>query len=70
MVLRDDERILEGLARRDPAALARAITLVENQRDGFEQVLSHAHSLLGRAVRGGSASPVPRAPARAPSRKR
>ena len=42
------ERILEGLARRDPAALARAITLVENQRDGFEQVLSHAHSLLGR----------------------
>src|SRR3989449_4806286 len=42
------ERILEGLARRDPAALARAITLVENQRDGFERVLSHAHGLLGR----------------------
>ena len=42
------ERILEGLARREPAALARAITLVENQRDGFEQVLSHAHGLLGR----------------------
>ena len=43
------ERILEGLARREPAALARAITLVENQRDGFERVLSHAHGLLGRA---------------------
>jgi len=43
------ERILEGLARREPAALARAITLVENQRDGFEQVLSHAHGLLGRS---------------------
>src|SRR3989442_7187158 len=42
------ERILQGLARREPAALARAITLVENQRDGFEQVLSHAHGLLGR----------------------
>jgi LAO/AO transport system kinase len=42
------EQILEGLARREPAALARAITLVENQRDGFEQVLSHAHGLLGR----------------------
>ena len=42
------ERLLEGLARREPAALARAITLVENQRDGFEQVLSHAHGLLGR----------------------
>ena len=42
------EQILEGLARRDPAALARAITLVENQRDGFERVLSHAYALLGR----------------------
>ena len=42
------ERILEGLARRDPVALARAITLVENQHNGFERVLSHAHGLLGR----------------------
>jgi len=42
------ERILEGLGKREPAALARAITLVENQRDGFERVLSHAHGLLGR----------------------
>jgi LAO/AO transport system kinase len=42
------DRILEGLARREPAALARAISLVENQSDGFEQVLSHAHGLLGR----------------------
>src|SRR5438128_941388 len=42
------ERILEALAGRDPAALARAITLVENQGDGFERVLSHAHGLLGR----------------------
>jgi len=42
------ERLLEGLDRHEPAALARAITLVENQRDGFEQVLSHAHSRLAR----------------------
>ncbi|HYL54052.1 MAG TPA: methylmalonyl Co-A mutase-associated GTPase MeaB [Gemmatimonadales bacterium] len=42
------ERILEGLGKREPAALARAITLVENQREGFERVLSHAHGLLGR----------------------
>jgi len=42
------DRLLEGLARREPAALARAISLVENQRDGFERVLSHTHGLLGR----------------------
>ncbi len=42
------EGILQGLDRREPAALARAISLVENQRDGFERVLSHAHARLGR----------------------
>src|SRR5229473_3410060 len=45
------EQILEGLGRREPAALARAITLVENQRDGFERVLSHAHALIGQRGR-------------------
>jgi LAO/AO transport system kinase len=45
------EQILEGLGRREPAALARAITLVENQRDGFERVLSHAHALVGQRGR-------------------
>src|SRR2546429_8784188 len=44
------ERILEALDRHEPAALARAITLVENQRDGFERVLGHAHARLGRGV--------------------
>src|SRR5207249_3710009 len=34
--------------RREPAALARAISLVENQRDGFERLLSHVHAGLGR----------------------
>jgi LAO/AO transport system kinase len=41
-------KILEGLERRDPAALARAISLVENQRDGFERVLAHAYSQVAR----------------------
>jgi GTPase len=40
--------ILEGLERRDTAALARAISLVENQRDGFERVLAHAYSQVAR----------------------
>jgi LAO/AO transport system kinase len=44
------ERILEALDRHEPAALARAITLVENQRDGFERVLSHAHSRVARGA--------------------
>jgi GTPase len=44
------ERILEALDRHEPAALARAITLVENQRDGFERVLSHAHPRLARGA--------------------
>ncbi len=44
------ERIIDGLERHEPAALARAISLVENQRDGFERVLSHAHALLARGT--------------------
>lgn len=43
------DTILAGLDRRDPATLARAITLVENQRDGFERVLAHASARLGRS---------------------
>ena len=40
--------MLEGLARGDTAALARAISLVENQRDGFEQVLTKLHTQIGK----------------------
>lgn len=43
------EEILEGLERRDPAALARAISLVENQREGFERLLAHAFSQVARS---------------------
>jgi LAO/AO transport system kinase len=53
------ENILEGLERRDPAALARAISLVENQGDGFERLLSHAHTheARGKARRIGITGP-------------
>lgn len=40
--------ILQGLDAGDVSALARAISLVENQRDGFERVLTHVHERLGR----------------------
>ena len=42
--------ILAGLERGDTTALARAISLVENQRDGFERVLSQLHSRVGRGA--------------------
>jgi LAO/AO transport system kinase len=42
------QRVLDGIDRGDTAALARAISLVENQRDGFERVLSHVHGRAGR----------------------
>jgi LAO/AO transport system kinase len=37
------EAVLAGLERGDTAALARAISLVENQREGFEQLLSELY---------------------------
>ena len=42
--------ILQGLDAGDVTALARAISLVENQRDGFERVLTHVHERLGRGT--------------------
>jgi LAO/AO transport system kinase len=39
------------------AALARAVSLVENQRDGFEQLLSTLHPRVGRARRIGVTGP-------------
>src|SRR5574341_753883 len=43
------EAILTGVDRGDMAALARAISLVENQRDGFDRVLSHLYPRVGRS---------------------
>ena len=42
------DSVLDGLARGDTAALARAISLVENQREGFERVLSALHGKIGK----------------------
>ena len=42
------DAVLEGLARGDTAALARAISLVENQREGFERVLGALHKKIGK----------------------
>jgi GTPase len=42
------DAVLEGLMRGDTAALARAISMVENQRAGFEQVLSALHGRIGK----------------------
>lgn len=42
--------VLDGLDRGDTTALARAISLVENQRDGFQRVLEHVHERAGRAA--------------------
>ena len=44
------DTLLDGLARGDTTALARAISLVENQRPGFEEVLSRLHARVGRPV--------------------
>ena len=42
------DAVLEGLMGGDTAALARAISMVENQRAGFEQVLSALHGRIGK----------------------
>jgi LAO/AO transport system kinase len=39
------------------AALARAVSMVENQRDGFDAVLAHLHPRIGRARRIGITGP-------------
>ena len=43
------DAVLEGLARGNTAALARAISLVENQREGFERILSEIHKRIGKS---------------------
>jgi LAO/AO transport system kinase len=51
------DRLLAELPARQPAALARAISLVENARPGFEQLLTAIHPQLGRAHRIGITGP-------------
>lgn len=51
------ERLLADFAGGRTAALARAISVVENHRPGFEQLLSALHPKLGRARRIGLTGP-------------
>jgi LAO/AO transport system kinase len=53
----DPANLVAGLRARRPAAVARAISLVENARPGFEQLLSTIHSSLGHARRIGITGP-------------
>lgn len=51
------DKLLEGLAERRPAAVARALTMVEDHRPGFERLLAALHPKLGRARRLGITGP-------------
>ncbi|HXV86633.1 MAG TPA: methylmalonyl Co-A mutase-associated GTPase MeaB [Gemmatimonadales bacterium] len=51
------EDLMGGIRRGDTTALARAISLVENGRDGAEPLLSSLHGTLGRAHRVGITGP-------------
>ncbi len=50
-------RLLDQFRSGKPAALARAVSIVENHRAGFEQLLAAQHALLGRARRIGITGP-------------
>jgi len=50
-------RLLTDFEARKPAALARAVSLVENRRAGFDAVLGALHSRIGRARRIGITGP-------------
>ena len=51
------EELVAGLEARHPAPLARAISLVENGRDGYEALLAALHPKIGRAHRLGITGP-------------
>ncbi|HEY5546745.1 MAG TPA: methylmalonyl Co-A mutase-associated GTPase MeaB [Gemmatimonadaceae bacterium] len=50
-------RLIADFDAGKPAALARAVSLVENQREGFEQLLTTLHPRIGRARRIGVTGP-------------
>jgi LAO/AO transport system kinase len=53
----DPDLLLAGLQAGNTAALARAISVVENGRPGFEQLLGQVHRSVGRARRIGITGP-------------
>ncbi len=50
-------RLIEDFDARKPAALARVVSIVENHRDGFEEILGSLHSRTGRSRRIGLTGP-------------
>lgn len=53
----DVHDVIAGIREGNVPALARAISLVENGRDGYEELLSALHPLVGRARRVGVTGP-------------
>jgi LAO/AO transport system kinase len=53
----DIAKLLVDFDDRKPAALARAVSIVENQRDGFEELLAALHPRVGRSRRIGVTGP-------------
>jgi LAO/AO transport system kinase len=51
------ERLRADFDGGKPAALARAVSMVENQREGFEALLNELHARIGRARRIGITGP-------------
>ncbi len=51
------EKLLAEFDAGKPAALARVVSIVENHREGFEQILSSLHARTGRARRVGLTGP-------------
>ena len=51
------DRLIEDFNAEKPAALARVVSIVENHRDGFEQILGSLLSRTGRARRIGLTGP-------------
>lgn len=51
------ERLLADFDAGKPAALARVVSIVENHREGFEQILGTLHARTGRARRVGLTGP-------------
>ena len=51
------DRLLDDFNAGKPAALARVVSIVENHRQGFEEILASLHSRTGRARRIGLTGP-------------
>lgn len=50
-------KLVADFDARRPAALARAVSIVENQREGFDRLLAHLHPRIGSARRIGITGP-------------